>query len=125
MMIVVTGTLSLRTHGKNYHTTLLHSIGLRTRNNVQQESNLDNERFSLWIWTSLFRGNDRRLLEMSAPSKATVPKDGRTNCLWYSFAPASSIAVISASVSLGASNVLRYSTRRDSFVVVLERFFSR
>ena len=26
---------------------------------------------------------------------------------------------------LGASNVLRYSTRRDSFVVVLERFVSR
>ena len=64
-------------------------------------------------------------LDMSVLSKATVPKDDRTNCLWYSFAPASSIAAISASVSLGASNVLRYSTRRDSFVVVLERFVSQ
>ena len=45
----------------------------------------------------------------------------RTNCLWCSFAPASSINVISSSVSFGALNISRHSCSRDSFVVVLHK----
>jgi len=46
---VLAGTLSLRTHEQNYHTTLLHRNGLPTSNNVQRENNLGNKHLSLWI----------------------------------------------------------------------------
>jgi hypothetical protein len=126
-MVVLAGTLSLRTHEQNNPTTLRYSTAM-----VYALVIMYNERTT--STTSAFfsgsrphssEGKTDGCLEMSAFSKAMVPKDGRTNCLWYSFAPASSIAAISASVSLGASNVLRYSTRRDSFVVVLELIVSR
>ena len=122
-MIVLTGTLSLRIHEQDYHIILLHCNDLHTSNNVQQPR--QQAPFLSGSRPHSSEGKTDGCLDMSVLSKATVPKNDRTNCLWYSFAPASSIASISASVSLGASNVLRYSTRRDSFVVVLERFVSQ
>jgi hypothetical protein len=93
---------------------------------VQRGNDLDVKHlFSLDLDLNLPRERSTSVWECQHSAAKPVLKDDRTNCLWYSFCPASSIAAISASVSLGASNVLRYSTRRDSFVVVLEQFVNR